>query len=142
MSTGPLPPTVREMLAQPNPSVMATLRKDGSPVSAATWYLMDGDRVLLNMDDGRARLGHLRRDPRVTLTVLAENWYTHVTLLGRVIELRADDELADIDRLSRHYTGNPYPQRDRPRTTAVMEVERWFGWGEMKDNDQPQSVVS
>ncbi|GAA3702645.1 PPOX class F420-dependent oxidoreductase [Gordonia hankookensis] len=137
MSRPPLPEAARELLAKPNPCVMATLRSDGGPVSAATWYLLDGDRVLLSMDNGRVRLEHLRRDPRVTLTVLdEETWYTHITLLGRVIEFRDDDGLTDIDRISRHYAGGAYPDRVRPRTTAVVEIERWHGWGSMKDNDQ------
>jgi hypothetical protein len=58
------------------------------------------------------RLRHLRRDPRLTLTVLDEaSWYTHVSLLGRVTELADDPELAGIDRLSIHYGGRPYPDR-------------------------------
>ncbi|MGC4961380.1 PPOX class F420-dependent oxidoreductase [Gordonia sp. DT218] len=137
MSRPPLPDAAKELLAKPNPCVMATLRSDGGPVSAATWYLLDGDRVLLSMDNGRVRLDHLRRDPRVTLTVLdEETWYTHITLLGRVIEFRDDDGLTDIDRISRHYAGGPYPDRVRPRTTAIIEIDRWHGWGSMKDNDQ------
>ncbi|MEE3853089.1 PPOX class F420-dependent oxidoreductase [Gordonia sp. LSe1-13] len=132
-----MPDAVKEMLAKPNPCVMATLRADGAPVSAATWYLLDGEQILLSMDNGRVRLGHLQRDPRVTLTVLdSDSWYTQVTLIGRVTEFRDDDGLADIDRLSRHYGGSPYPDRVRPRTTALVEVERWFGWGALKDNDQ------
>ena len=60
------PEAARELLAKANPAVMATVRSDGAPVSAATWYLLDGDHVLLNMDDERVRLRHLRNDPRVT----------------------------------------------------------------------------
>jgi len=37
MPTSPFPPALREMLAQPNAAVMATVRKDGQPVSVATW---------------------------------------------------------------------------------------------------------
>ncbi|HCS56613.1 MAG TPA: PPOX class F420-dependent oxidoreductase [Gordonia polyisoprenivorans] len=137
MSRPPLPEAARELLAKANPAVMATVRSDGAPVSAATWYLLDGDHVLLNMDDERVRLRHLRNDPRVTLTVLAEDsWYTHVTLIGEVVDFRADDGFADIDRISRHYGGRPYPDHERARTTAVMAVQRWYGWGAMQDNDQ------
>ncbi|AIR96631.1 PPOX class F420-dependent oxidoreductase [Streptomyces glaucescens] len=138
MSKPPLPPEAHALLRRPNPCVMATVRSDGAPVSTATWYLWDSDhRVLVNLDAGRVRLKHLRRDPRVTLTVLAEDdWYTHVTLLGRVTEMYDDEDLADIDRLSAHYTGKPYPERARPRVSAWIEVERWHGWGAMKDNDQ------
>ena len=137
MSKPPLPQAVTEMLAQPNPAVIATLRPDGQPVTAATWYLWDGGRVLVNMDEGRTRLGHIRNDPRVTLTVLAEgDWYSTVTLIGHVSELRDDHDLADIDRVATHYIGRAYPQRDRGRVSAWLTVDRWYGWGSLKENDQ------
>ncbi|MBJ6612389.1 PPOX class F420-dependent oxidoreductase [Streptomyces griseoincarnatus] len=138
MSKPPLPPEAQALLRKPNPCVMATLRSDGSPVSTPTWYLWEDDgRVLINLDEGRVRLRHLRNDPRVTLTVLdAGNWYTHVTLIGRVAEMRDDEGLADIDRLSRHYGGDAYPDRERRRVSAWVEVDRWHGWGALKDSDQ------
>src|SRR5262249_55845755 len=60
----PLPAELSEFLALPNPAVIATLRADGSPHTAPTWYDWEDGRVLLNMDASRVRLGHLRRDPR------------------------------------------------------------------------------
>ena len=129
MPRPPFPDGVRRLLERPNPAVIATLRADGQPVSVATWYAMDGDQVLVNMDESRRRLQHLRSDPRVSLTVLAEDWYTHVSLVGKVVRMYDDEGLADIDRLSQHYRGRPYPTRDRQRVSALIEVERWHGWG-------------
>lgn len=124
-----LPPEIDKLLRRPNPAVVATLRPDGSPHTVATWYLWDGERVLLNMDESRARLGFIQRDPRVSLTVLdAESWYRQVTLLGRVVELVDDDELTDIDRLSRHYGGEPFRDRESRRVSAWVEVESWHLW--------------
>ena len=92
-----LPDDVRELLAKPNPAVIATLAKDGRPVSVATWYLLDGDRILVNMDEGRKRLDHLRLDPRVSLTALDEaGWYTHVSVQGRVVEMADEVEVVLI----------------------------------------------
>lgn len=126
------------MLAKANPAVISTVRSDGQPVSAATWYLLRGDEILVNMDEGRVRLQHMRKDPRVSLTVLdSDDWYTHVTVIGRVTRMYDDDGLADIDALSRHYSGQEYPQRDRRRVSAVIEVDRVHGWGSQKNNDQP-----
>jgi PPOX class probable F420-dependent enzyme len=123
------PPEIDELMRRPNPAVVAPLRPDGSPHTVATWYLWDGERVLLNMDESRARLGFMRRDPRVSLTVLdAESWYRQVTLLGRVAELVDDDDLADIDRLSRHYGGEPFRDRVSRRVSAWVEVESWHLW--------------
>jgi PPOX class probable F420-dependent enzyme len=128
MSKPPLPAPAVAMLRKPNPAVITTLRPDGQPVSAATWYLWD---------EGRRRLSHVRNDPRVALTVLDESgWYTHLSITGRVAELREDDGLTDIDRLSQHYTGRPYPQRDRGRVSALIEIDRWHGWGALKDSSQ------
>lgn len=137
MSKPPLPEHAVAVLKKPNPAVIATLRRDGQPVSTATWYLWEQGRVLVNMDEGRKRLQHVRDDPRVTLTVLDESdWYTHISLIGRVAELRDDEDLTDIDRLAQHYIGKPYPQRDRRRVSAWIEIDRWHGWGAMKDSSQ------
>lgn len=130
-----LPDDVRALLAEANPATITTLRRDGQPVSVATWYLLDsseehGDRIHVNMDEGRKRLDHLRADPRVALTVLDEaGWYTHVSLTGRVVEMRADPDLAGIDRLAVHYTGSPYKRRDRARVDAWIAIDRIHGWG-------------
>jgi PPOX class probable F420-dependent enzyme len=121
---------IKTFLAAPNPAVIGTLHPDGHPVTVATWYLLDGERVLVNMDARRKRVAWLRDEPRVSLTVLAEDsWYSHLSLRGRVVEWRDDDGLADIDRLARHYTGEPYPVRTKPRVSAWIEVERAFSWG-------------
>jgi len=125
----PVPPELAAILEQPNPAVVATLRPDGSPHTAATWYDWEDGRVLLNMEDTRVRLGHLRADPRVSLTVLSEgDWYRHVTLMGRVVSLEEDVGLRDIDRLALRYTGKPYRKRDRQRFSAWLEPERWHAW--------------
>lgn len=130
MAKPPLPDDVRALLAKPNPAVITAVRPDGQPVSVATWYLLDGDRILVNMDEGRKRLDYIRKDPRVTLTALDEaGWYTHVSLQGKVVEMRDDEGLVDIDRLSTHYRGKPYPNRERGRVSAWIEVESWHGWG-------------
>ncbi|MEK8146485.1 PPOX class F420-dependent oxidoreductase [Streptomyces sp. M10(2022)] len=138
MSNPPLPENAVAMLKQPNPAVIATLRSDGQPVSTATWYLWDDGRILVNMDEGRKRLDHIRNDPRITLTVIDENsWYTHISIIGHVVELREDKDLSDIDRLAQQYLGTPYPGRDRGRVSAWIEIDRWHGWGTLKENSQP-----
>jgi PPOX class probable F420-dependent enzyme len=109
--------------------VIATLRPDGTPVTVATWYDWEDGRLLVNMDERRRRLAHLRADPRVSLTVMdVADWSSHVSLQGRVASLVDDAGLRDIDRLSVRYTGRPYPIRDRGRVTARIEIERWHAW--------------
>jgi PPOX class probable F420-dependent enzyme len=125
----PVPPDVDEFLARPNPAVVASLRPDGMPHTVATWYDWEDGRVLLNMDASRLRLRFLRRDPRVALTVLGDGaWYRHVSLIGRVVSITDDPDLADIDRLARRYTGQPFGNRVDQRFSAWVEPERWHGW--------------
>jgi PPOX class probable F420-dependent enzyme len=126
-----LPETVRSFLERPNPAVMATLAKDGRPVTVATWYLLEPDgRVLLNFDAERVRLRHIRRDPRIALTVLdGADWYSHVSLQLAVLAVTDDTDLSGIDALAEHYTGEPYSNRARPRVSARAEILRWHGWG-------------
>jgi PPOX class probable F420-dependent enzyme len=129
MPKTPVPPDVDEFLSRPNPAVVATVRQDGSPHSAATWYDWEGGRVLLNMDASRLRLQHMQRDPRTSLTVIDDgDWYRQITLMGRVVEIAPDPDLTDIDRLARRYTGNAYRDRGRNSVTAWVEPERWYGW--------------
>lgn len=124
------------MLSQPNAAVMATVGADGRPVTVATWYLLEADgRVLLGLDAARARLQHMRADPRVSLTALSQaSWYTHVSVQGRVVSIVDDVGLQAIDRLSRHYTGNVYPDRERARVAAHLEIDRWHAWGDLSQD--------
>ena len=129
MPPAPFPPEIEEFLWKPNPAVVATIRPDGSPHSVATWYdLVDG-LILLNLAATRARLAHIRRDPRVALTVLdVDDWYTHVTLTGVIEQLVDDPELADIDRLALRYQGHRFRNRKAARVSAWMRCERWYRW--------------
>src|SRR5262249_48415019 len=118
-----------EFLRQPNPAVIATVAPDGNLHSVATWYLWDDGRVLVNMDRSRRRLEHLQRDVRVALTALGiQSWGRHVSITGRVGPVERDPDNADVDRIARHYTGEPFPRRDQERWSAWIEVERWHGW--------------
>lgn len=130
MPRAPLPPELERFLAKPRPAVVSTIRWDGSPVTAASWYDWIDSQILLTMHADGFRVRNLRRDPRVALTVLDDSWYTHLSLLGRVVEIRDDPDFTDLDRLSVRYEGRPYPERDSPSVTALVEIERWHTWGD------------
>jgi PPOX class probable F420-dependent enzyme len=131
MPHAPLPPDLQRFVRAPRPAVVGTVRPDGSPATTATWYEWNDDgTVLLSIVAGSPRLRNLRNDPRLSLTVLGKSWYHHVTLLGRVVELRDDPALADLDRMSRRYFGKRYPKRELECVSAVMEVERWHSFGD------------
>lgn len=49
MSSLLLTDDARTMLSKPNPSVISTVRSDGQPVTAATWYLLRDEHIVVNM---------------------------------------------------------------------------------------------
>jgi PPOX class probable F420-dependent enzyme len=132
----PLPSHLEEVLTKPNPAVIGTVRPDGRPNTVATWYLWEDGRVLVNMAESRKRLDYLREDPQVSLTVLdGDSWYRHITLHGRAVEIEDDTDLSDIDRIAKHYTGEPYARRQQGRVNAWIEVDSWHAW----ENGKPWS---
>ncbi len=131
MPAAPLPPGLLAFLEGPRQSVVGTVRDDGSPVTTACWYGLEADgRILLTMDRDSYRLRHLRREPRVALTVLGDDWYNQLSVLGRAVEIRNDPDLADIDALSQRYLGEPYADRSYNGVSVLVEVERWHTWGD------------
>jgi len=132
MPKAPLSDAAAAVLREPNPAVIAVLMPNGHPMSVATWYLVeDDDTVLVNMDAGRARLSWMQQHPHVSLTALRESeWGTHVSVRGPVVRWEHDEAgaLADIDRLSRHYGGDGFGDRDAKRVSAWIRIDSWYGW--------------
>ncbi|MDX6646302.1 MAG: hypothetical protein QOK40_2029 [Miltoncostaeaceae bacterium] len=129
MPPAPVPPEIDAFLSRPNHAVVATLRPDGTPHTAVTWYDWEDGRVLLNMEDTRIRLRWLHPGAPLALSAIdPDEFYRHVSLLGRVAEVGRDPDLANIDRLSVRYTGAPYANREARRASAWMEVDSWHGF--------------
>src|SRR3954453_16407091 len=132
MPKAPLPDCAAALLREPHPAVIAVVMPSGHPMSVATWYLVEDDgTILVNMDAARARLTWMRGHPHVSLTALKDGeWYTHVSVRGPVVRGEYDEEkaLADIDRLSRHYGGDRFGNRDAKRVSAWIRIESWHGW--------------
>jgi PPOX class probable F420-dependent enzyme len=126
----PLPPELQEFISNPNPAVIASVAPDGSPHTAATWYLWEDGRVLVNMDATRKRLEHIRREQRVSITITGpgDDWHRQVTVRGRATAIEDDPDFEGADRLSQHYINGPYPRRDQHRVNAWIEIESWYAW--------------
>ncbi|GAA0895716.1 pyridoxamine 5'-phosphate oxidase family protein [Pseudonocardia zijingensis] len=131
----PLPTEIERFVRAPRPAVIGTVRADGSPWTTATWYDWRDGRVVISMVAGAPRHRNLLDRPAVAMTVLGEDWYDHVSLRGRVTELRDDPELTDLDALSRRYVGTPYGKRELSCVTAFVEIDRWHTWGDPASAD-------
>jgi PPOX class probable F420-dependent enzyme len=120
----------RELLEGRNLGYLATLRSDGGAHVVPVWVDVEGDRILLNSAEGRAWLAHLRREPRVTVTIQArDNPYEYLTVRGRVVEEREDPDYRHIDSMARKYMNrdsDPYRRPGEVRVLLVVEPEWSF----------------
>ena len=117
-----------KLLTDPNLAVVATIREDGTPQVTPTWVDWDGEHVLVNTAEGRAKPENMRRDPRVSVFVLdPDNHYNWVSITGPV-ELTHDGAEEHIEKLSHKYNGKDYPSpKDPPRVLAKITPERVNG---------------
>lgn len=131
MPRAPLPPELERFVEKPRHAVVGTVRADSTPVTTPCWYGVDVEgRIFISMGDDSHRHRHLQANPRVALTILGDNWYSHVSIVGRAVELRPDPDLADIDELAQRYEGVEYDDREYRGVTAFIEIERWHTWGD------------
>ncbi|MGA5062439.1 PPOX class F420-dependent oxidoreductase [Streptomyces exfoliatus] len=65
--------SVRALLDDINPAVLATIQPDGSPQTSVVWVGRDGDDVLISSQEGRRKIKNIRADARVSLTVHDRN---------------------------------------------------------------------
>ena len=56
-------------------AVLATIKRDGRPQMSHVSYTLDDDGVVkVSVTGDRAKTRNLKRDPRATLSIVAENW--------------------------------------------------------------------
>jgi PPOX class probable F420-dependent enzyme len=116
----------RALLRRPIHGWATTVRPDGSLHSTVVWVDVDGDDVIFNTAVGRAKERYLRRDPRVSVSVLDPDDAFHlVSVSGRAtLELEGAD--AVIDRLAHKYLGvdsYPYRREGEQRITVRIRPE-------------------
>ena len=96
---------------EPNIAVVAVLREDGTAHQTPVWVDWDGEHVVLNLNTDRAKLDHLRRDPRVALLVLdRDDPFRWIAIDGTVAEITPDGAYEHIVRQAGVYLGREsYP---------------------------------
>jgi PPOX class probable F420-dependent enzyme len=93
------------LFLEPNYAAVTTLRRDGSPHTTVVWVDWDGENVIVNTNEWRVKPKHLRRDPRVNVTVIDRNDpYRWVSVTGTA-ELTNDGANDHIDRMAMKYRG-------------------------------------
>lgn len=115
---------VRELLEQPNFVAVATNTTEGSPDVKVVWADVEDDLVVLNSAEGRKWPERLRRDPRVTVTVINhENPYEYALIKGRLAEDTHDGADENIDQLAKKYLGkDEYPWLQPGEQRVIFKI--------------------
>lgn len=121
----------KSMIDGKNFAHVATKFPNGAVQVNPVWVDRDGDRVLINSAEGRAKVVNLRNDPQVTLEISnSENPYEYLELRGRVVEMTRDGADAHIDALAKKYMDlDEYPMRKEGevRVKIAIAVEKVSG---------------
>ena len=114
--------------------VLATIKRDGRPQLSNVAYLLDNDgEVKISVTRDRAKTRNVRRDPRVAMTIVGDNWYEYVVVEGAA-HLIEDDPLPLLRHVYRGVTGKEHPDwsefdeamvRDG-RLVLAISVERLY----------------
>jgi PPOX class probable F420-dependent enzyme len=101
---------IKSLAQAKNFAAFTTLLPGGQPMTHVMWVDADDEHILINTEVGRQKALNVKRDPRVTVTVIdAENPYHYGEVRGTVVEeVTGPEALASIDKLSMKYTGKLY----------------------------------
>jgi PPOX class probable F420-dependent enzyme len=103
---------------------LGTVMPDGSPQVTPVWVDYDGSHVIFNSARGRQKDRNVRRDPRVSITVVdPDNPYRYLEIRGHVVEVTEQGADAHIDRLAKKYLGvDTYPYRKDSEVRVIYKV--------------------
>ncbi len=104
---------------------LATVMSDGSPQVTPVWVDYDGKHVRFNSALGRVKDKNVRRDPRVSLSILdPANPYRYLAIRGRVVEITQKGADEHINSLAKKYLGkDEYPYRQPGEVRVLYKIE-------------------
>lgn len=113
----------RAFVREHRTAVFGYARKADGPSMSVCYYVMDGDDILVSTMIRRAKAKAVKRDPRVSLCILDENWPpTYLLVYGNaaIEEAGGDDLLIKICELMAEQP-MPEPEREDLRKMAADE---------------------
>jgi PPOX class probable F420-dependent enzyme len=130
---------LQEFLAEPNPIVVGTVRKDGSVQMSPVWFEYRAGQIWLNGGPKRDWFRHMSRDGHATLLVVDQkSMFRWAQIQARLVDSTAEGADDHIERLSQRYLGGPYRNPKVDRLIIRLEPLRVTG---SNGNWQPWDLV-
>ncbi|MEV6348927.1 PPOX class F420-dependent oxidoreductase [Actinoplanes sp. NPDC051851] len=123
-----------EFLRTRHHAILLTTRRDGRPQSSPNTCGVDAEgRIVISSYPERAKVANIRRDPRVSVTVLSDEWngpWVQVDGVAEVIDLpEAVEPLVEYFRViaGEHSNWDEYRQamRDQGKCLIRITPESW-----------------
>lgn len=113
------------LVARGKRGVLVTIKSDGRPQLSNIMYGFDGQVVRISVTDSRAKTRNLRRDPRASLHVTSDDFWSYAVIEGTADlspvtsepEDATSEELVDLYRS----LGGEHPDWDDYRRAMVDE---------------------
>jgi PPOX class probable F420-dependent enzyme len=113
-----VPDTHRDLMDGPV-ATLATIGRDGIPQLTEVWFLYDGDRVRISLNEARLKTRNLRERPECSVLVLdLANPMRYVDVRGRA-RIDPDPDYAFADEVGAKY-GADLRRMDQPGESRVV----------------------
>ena len=90
-------------------AVLATIKRDGRPQLSHIVYTLDDDGLIkVSVTRDRAKTKNLKRDPRATLSIVAETWSDYLVVEG-TCTIHEENVLPELRRIYERVRGEPHP---------------------------------
>jgi PPOX class probable F420-dependent enzyme len=113
------------LLERPVIAHLATIDDEGRPQITPIWIDHDGNDIVFNTAEGRAKSNNIRNHPVVGISVVnPEDPYAGVvSVRGRVTDITTDGADEHIDALAKKYMGlDSYPLRQEGEVRIKVRV--------------------
>ena len=91
---------------------LATLMPDGSPQVTPIWFSTDGEHILINTNEGRAKDKNMKARPKVAMTIQdPHKIYRYLGIRGEVVSYTTEGADEHINMLSLRYDNEPWTER-------------------------------
>jgi PPOX class probable F420-dependent enzyme len=115
-------------------AVLATIKRDGRPQMSHISYLLDDDgKIKISVTLDRAKTRNLLRDPRASLSIVADAWSEYLVVDG-TCEVVQDDAVPLLRHVYEGIVGKPHDNWDAfdasmvrdGRVVLVITIERIY----------------
>ena len=112
-----------KLFEEPYFAVAATIREDGSPQQTVVWVDYDGENVVFNTAEGRAKPRYIRQNPVVGVHVMdPADPFKWVSVSGPA-EMTTEGADEHIDKMAKKYMCvDSYPYRAEGEERVIVRV--------------------